>query len=409
MAKSTPLTDTEIRKAKPTSKQYRLGDGKGLYLLVFPTGAKYWRLDYTINGTRKTYAIGIYPEVSLAKARKRKEKARELIAEGIDPVEHKRLVSVADRAAAQNTFESIALDWYARQEKSWKPGHARTVKSRLERNIFPWLGSASIKEIEAPKILSVLRRIEARGAGETAHRCNQIISQVFRYAIAAGLADRNPAADLRGALSPVRAQKMAALTDPHQVAALIRAMRGYEGDFITRIALQFSALSFARPGEIRHAEWSEINWIKKQWTIPADKMKMKQAHIVPLTTQALSLLRELYPLTGKGRYIFPSLRSRERPMSNNTILAALRRMGFAKEEMTAHGFRSTASTILHEHGFDHEAIERQLAHGRKDAVAAAYDRSQRLTERRAMMQWYADHLDELASGSDHDTSMTTIA
>ena len=342
------LTSTSVTNAKPREKQYRLTDGQGMYLLIMPSGKKYWRLDYILHGKRKTFAIGTCPEISLKKARESRRDAKALIADNIDPVQFRKASKGHKAQAAANTFEAVSNEWFALQYQAWTAGHSCTVKSRLKRDIIPWLGSRPIKEITAPEILTVLRRIESRGAGETAHRCKTIVSQVFRYGIATGAAERDRAADLR-----------------------------------------------VRPGELRHAEWAEIGWIKKEWQIPAAKMKMRRDHTIPLSNQSLDVLREIHPLTGQGKYVFPSLRTDVRPMSNNTVLGALRRMGFTKEEMTPHGFRSMASTLLHENGFSHEIIELQLAHSRRDRVAAAYDRSRRLPERREMMQAWANYLDEL--------------
>ena len=398
-----PLTNTAVSNAKAREKQYRITDGQGMYLLVKPSGGRYWRLDYILYGKRKTFAIGKYPEKSLAQARADRDKAKALVADGIDPVRHRQATKGLRKEAAANSFEAISSEWLALQYQTWTEGHARTVTSRLERDIIPWLGSRPIKEITAPEVLTVLRRIESRGAGETAHRCKTIVSQVFRYGIATGVAERDPAADLRGALAPTRSRKMAAITDPVKVGELMRAICGYQGDLVTRCALRLSALTFVRPGELRHAEWSEINWIKKEWLIPAEKMKMRRDHTVPLSDQALEVLREIRPLTSQGKYVFPSLRSNIRPMSNNTVLGALRRMGFTKEEMTPHGFRSMASTLLHENGWGHEVIELQLAHSRRDKVAAAYDRSRRLPERKKMMQAWADYLDALKVKADVST------
>jgi len=396
--KITPLTSKAIINAKPREKQWRLSDGEGLFLLIMPGGSKHWRLDYTLNGKRKTYSIGKYPYITLENARNERLKIKRLIIKGIDPVQHRNELRQLNADNVKNTFSGKAAEWLALQFKNWTEGHTRTVKSRLKRDILPWLGSRPINEITAPEILIVLRRIEGRGAGETAHRCKTIISQVFRYAIATGTAERDPAADLRGALAPTRSKRMAAITDPDKAGELMRAISGYQGDMITRCALRLSALCFCRPGEIRHAEWSEINWIKQEWLVPAEKMKMRRDHTIPLADQAIKVLQEIHPLTGKGKYIFPSLRTGSRPMSNNTVLAALRRMGFSKEEMTPHGFRSMASTLLHENGFPHEIIELQLAHARRDHVAAAYDRSLRLPERKKMIQWWADYLDLLENG-----------
>jgi integrase len=392
------LTDTTVKNSKPEAKQYRLTDGQAMYLLVKPNGKKYWRLDYTLHGKRKTYAIGPYPVVSLKKAREKRDEAKRLIFEGIDPVQQRQQVKLRQIDAAKNSFQSVALDWFLKNESVWTKGHSRTISGRLDLNLLPWLGKRPISEITAPEILRVLRRIENRGAIETAHRCKTIVSQVFRYAIATGVADRDPAADLKGALSPTQPKRMAAITDPDGAADLIKAISGYQGSLVTRCALKFSAMTFGRPGEIRHAEWSEINWIKKEWLILGDKMKSGRDHTVPLSNQVMEVLREIHPLTSQGRYIFPSLRTGSRPMSNNTVLAALRRMGFTKEEMTPHGFRSMASTLLHENGWKHEIIELQLAHSRRDKVSAAYDRSRRLPERKVMMQWWADLLQQMEYG-----------
>ena len=328
--KVKPLTNTAISNAKPKEKQFRLTDGDGLYLLVMPSGAKYWRLDYTLHDKRRTLAIGKFPAMKLRQARAEREKARDLITGGVDPVQYRKSAKSLDTKKAANNFESLSTEWFKMMVKTWTHGHSRTVKSRLRINILPWIGPRPITEITAPEILTVLRRIENKGAAETAHRCKIIISQVFRYAIATGAAERDPAADLRGALAPTRKKPMAAITDPGKAGELMRAIKGYKGDIITRCALRLSAFCFCRPGEIRHAEWTEINWIKQEWLIPADKMKMRRDHTVPLADQVIKVLQEIHPLTGEGKYIFPSLRTGSRPMSNNTILGALRRMGFSE-------------------------------------------------------------------------------
>jgi len=304
----------------------------------------------------------------------------------------------------ENSFEAVAMDWFNRNKSKWKPGYARTIEQRFKLNLFPWIGHRPIAEITAPELLTVLRRIESRGAIDTIHRSRQIASNAFRYGIACGICERDPAADLIGALPPKNPKKMAAITDPVQIGGLMRTIDDYQGDLITRCALRFSALTFCRPGEIRHAEWSEIIWAKEQWVIPAKKMKMKRDHVVPLSEQAIKVLQELHPLTGPGKYVFPSLRSSTRCMSENTVNAALRRMGIPKTEMVAHGFRSMASTLLHENGWPHSDIELQLAHQRKDRIAGVYDRSQRLSERRKMMQWYADYLAKLEKGNERAES-----
>lgn len=389
------LNATAAKNAKPKSRQYRLSDSQNLYLLVKPNGSKLWRLDYSLHGKRKTIALGKYPIIDLKTARSKRNKAKTLIAEGIDPVQHQKRTKEEQQALTRNSFQSVATEWLGKQKNTWTKAHLRTVEGRLDLNLLPWLGSQPVTEVTPKELLRVLRRVESRGAIETAHRCRTICSQIFRYAIASGLADRDPATDLKGALTPVQAKKMSAITEPKKVGALMRAITGYQGDIVTRVALRFSALTFCRPGEIRKAEWSDICWIKKVWTIPAAKMKGKKDHTVPLPDQALETLRELHPLTKNGRYVFPSLRTASRPMSENTVLGALRRMGYTKEEIVPHGFRSTASTLLHENGWDHNLIEIQLAHTIGSKVSAAYNRSLRLSERSEMMLWWADYLDKL--------------
>lgn len=393
------LVDTAIRNAKPKEKAYKLSDGRGLYLLVNKSG-KYFRFDYRFQGKRKTLALGVYPDVSLSQARERLTDARKLLAEDIDPCEHRKATKAMVASRAVNSFEAIGREWFSKNKHDWTGKYATTVIARLEANIFPWLGGRPIAEITAPELLEALRRIEDRGAIETAHRVKQICGQIFRYAIACGKAERDPSVDLRGALSPAKPKSMATITDPKQIAQLIRAINGYQGHFITRCALRIAPLTFVRPGELRHAEWTEFNLDKAEWKIPAEKMKMRNAHIVPLSLQSVAVLREIEPLTGRDRYVFPSLRTGERPMSENTVLAALRRMGYAKEEMSGHGFRAMASTLLHEHGWPSDIIERQLAHTEKNSVKAAYNHARHLPERRKMMQTWADYLESLARGAE---------
>ncbi len=388
------LTDTAIRNAKPKEKQYKLSDEKGLYLLVKNAG-KYFRLDYRIGGKRKTLALGVYPDVKLAEAREKRDHARKLIANGVDPVQYKKESKAMQKEQVANCFEKVALEWFTKKKNIWTESHSYKTIRRLELDVFPWLGKKSIISISAPELLTVLQRIEDRGAIDTAHRVKQICGQVFRYAIATGRAERDPGADLRGALSPTKSKRMATITDPKKVGKLLLAIDGYEGNLITRCALRFAPLVFVRPGELRHAEWDEINFDAAMWKIPAKKMKMRTPHMVPLSTQSVTILREIEPLTGLGRYVFPSLRSSERPMSDNTILAALRRMGYAKEEMTGHGFRAMASTILHEQGWESDVIERQLAHAEKNSIKAAYNHALHLPKRREMIQAWADYLEKL--------------
>jgi integrase len=392
------LNNSTVKFAEPKEKKYRLTDGRGLYLLVTKAG-KYWRLDYRIHGKRRTYAIGCYPDISLKEARINRREARQLIADGIDPVQHRQMVNDRQREAFDNSFGNVAEEWLCRQKKVWSKSHAKKVEGRLRYNLLPWLANRPIGEIEPPELLMVLRKIEDRGVIDCAHRCRTIAGQIFRYGIACGLCGRDPAADLAGALQHPDPKPMAAITDPVQAGGLMRAIRAFEGTPIIRCALRFMVLTFPRPTELRHCEWSEIIWPKAEWRIPAKKMKMKRPHIVPLPSQAIRVLQEIYPLTDHmSKYVFPNLRISSRCMGGSTINAALRRMGYSKDEMCAHGFRSMASTLLHENGWPHSDIELQLAHAQKDRVAAAYNRSQRLPERRKMMQWYADYLDELTKG-----------
>ncbi len=388
------LTNVVVRNATLQEKPYKLVDGRGLYVLVNKAG-KYFRWDYRFAGKRKTLALGVYPQISLKEAREKHEDLRRLLARDIDPMEIKKQKKAEVQAEVENTFEFVAREWFVKNNSVWTAKHADTIISRLQNNIFPWLGSVEISAVTAPMLLEVLRRIEERGALETAHRVKQICGQIFRYAIATGRAERDPSFDLRGALAPTKSKSMATITDPKMIGVLMRAIDGYQGSIITRCALKFAPLTFVRPGELRHAEWTEFNLDEFEWKIPSEKMKMRTVHIVPLSLQAITVLKEIRPLTGNGKYVFPSLRSGGRPMSNNTILAALRSMGYTKEEMTGHGFRAMASTLLHEQGWPSDVIERQLAHRERNSVKAAYNHAQYLLERRRMMQVWADYLDSL--------------
>ena len=405
------LTDTTCRNAKPGLKPvkdqasnvrlvpvdgpYKLSDEKGLYLLVQSAG-KYWRFDYRHIGKRKTLALGVYPDVALRKARDHRDEARKLLADGIDPMESRKQAVRRDKDAAANSFEAVAREWFAKHAPGWAESHAEKILNRLENDVFPWIGPRPIAAIEPPDLLAVARRVEDRGTLDTAHRALQNCGQVFRYAVATGRAQRDPTADLRGALPPLRAKDhFATITEPAAIGELMRAIDGYAGSFITRCALKLAPLVFVRPGELRHAEWTEINLDEAEWRIPAEKMKGRVLHIVPLSVQAIANLRELHPLTGHGRYVFPGEYNRGRPMSENTILAALRRLGYSKDQMTGHGFRGMASTLLNEQGWKHDAIERQLAHAERNKVRAAYNYAEHLPERRKMMQAWADYLDTL--------------
>ena len=398
---ATPLTDTAIRKAKPGPAPIKLRDGGGLYLLIQPNGARWWRWDYRrpVTGKRNTLSVGTYPDVSLAEARQRHAQARKLLAAGIDPGEQRKAEKAAGADRAANSFEVVAREWLAKQ--TWVPGYKDKVAAWMGNDVFPYIGGRPIAELTAPEFLRVARRIEERGAIESAHRIMQNCGQVMRYAIATGRADRNPVADLKGALTPAQESHHAAITDPAGLGGLLRAIDGYTGDPATRAALKLAPLLFVRPGELRQAEWSEFDLDKAEWNIPAEKMKMRQPHLVPLCEQAVAILRELQPLTGRGQYVFPGGRSPRRPMSNNALNAALRRMGYAKEVMTAHGFRASARTLLDEVlGFRPDYIEHQLAHAVRDPLGRAYNRTQHLPERRKMMQAWADYLDTLRTGGN---------
>lgn len=389
------LTDTKVRTVKPKEKPFKIADGKGLFLVVQPNGSKYWRFRYRFADKEKLLALGIYPDVTLADARRKRDDARKLLADAVDPGMAKQLKKRAQRLTAENSFETIAREWHIKFSSKWTEEHGGKILVRLEKDIFPWLGARPITEINAPELLSVLRRIENRGALETAHRTLQYCGQVFRYAIATGRAERDISFDLRGAIPPVKKRHLASITNPKQIGTLLRALKDYNGHLITKCALQLAPLIFVRPGELRQAEWSEINFEIAEWRIPAEKMKMRITHIVPLSTQALAILQEIKYLTGNGKYVFPSLRTLSRPMSNNAVLAALRRLGYAKDEMTGHGFRSMASTLLNEQGWNRDAIERQLAHAERNNIRAAYNYAEYLPERRKMMQHWADYLESL--------------
>jgi integrase len=393
------LSDTAARKAKPKTKPYKMADGGGMYLEVMPSGSKYWRLKYRYAGKEKRLALGVYPDTPLILARERREEARKLLANDIDPSAAKQAKKAAKTALAENSFELIAREWFSKHAPNWKENHSSKIITRLEKDIFPWIGGINIGGITAPTLLAAIRRIEARGALETAHRALANCGQVFRYAVATGRAQRDTAADLRGALPPVKEKHHASITEPKAIGELLRDLEGYQGAFVTRCALRLAPLVFLRPGELRKAEWSEIDLDKAEWRIPAARMKMNALHIVPLSAQAVAILREIQPLTGEGRYVFTGARTTTRPMSENAVLAALRRMGYTTDEMTGHGFRSMASTLLNEHGFNRDAIERQLAHAERDGVRAAYNYAEYLPERRRMMQQWADYLDKLKAGA----------
>lgn len=371
------LTNTAVKNSKPNTegKPIKYTDGGGLYLLVNKTG-KYWRYNYRYLKKQKTLAIGVYPEISLATAREIHQRARELIARGIDPAIYKKTQNEKRLESASNNFEAIANEWFIRFSKDWSETHKKKVISILKKDAFPYIGKRPITEIEPPEILQICNRVVSRGATYTAHKTKQICGQVFRYAVSTGRAVRDPTPDLKGALPSIQTKHMAAITDPVKVGELLRSIHSYSGHQETCCALKLLPLVFTRPGELRHAEWAEINYEKAIWIIPKEKMKKRRELQVPLSKQAIVILKEIEQLTGKWRYIFPSLRSRKRPMSNNTINAAFRRMGFTKEEITAHGLRTTASSLLNERGYNPDAIEAQLSHADNNAVRAAYNRAQ---------------------------------
>ncbi|MFT4507352.1 tyrosine-type recombinase/integrase [Caballeronia sp. 15711] len=393
------LSDASIRNAKAGPKPVKLSDGGGLYLLLNPNGSRLWRLKYRFEGKEKLLALGTYPDVSLKNARESRDDARRQLAAGNDPGQARKASKAAATARAGNSFEVIAREWFELTKAKWESEYANLVLRRLESDIFPQLGGRPIAEITPLELLTVLRRIEHRGANDLTRRMLQKCGQVFRYAVVTGRAPRDPTTDLRDALSPVQKQHYASIQDPKAVGELMRAMRDYLGAFETKCALLLGILTFVRPGELRKAEWSEFDREQAEWRIPASRMKMKEQHIVPLSTQSLAVLNDLHVATGHGRYLFPSIRTSTRPMSENTVNAALRRLGYTREEMTGHGFRSTASTLLNELGWPSDAIERQLSHGERDEVRGAYNFAEYLPVRRTMMQAWADHLDTLERGA----------
>lgn len=393
-----PLTDQAIKKTKPADKPFKLSDEKGLYLLVNKAG-KYWRLAYRFGGKQKTLALGVYPDVSLARAREKRDEARQKIADAIDPGELKKATKTQRVERAANSFEAVAREWHSKHAPGWAASHADKIIRRLERDVFPWVGGRPIAELSAPEILATMRRIEGRGTLETAHRVMQSCGQVFRYAVATGRAQRDPTGDLKGALPPVRGKHFAALTESAAVGELLRAIDGFKGSLQVQCALRLSPLLFVRPGELRIAKWTDIDLDAAEWRYIASKTKTE--HIVPLATQAVAILRELQPLTGYRVHVFPG-RDPHKPMSEAAVNAALRRMGYdTKTEITGHGFRAMARTIIHEDlGIRPEVIEHQLAHRVPDALGTAYNRTKFLKERKGMMQAWADYLDKLKAGAD---------
>lgn len=390
------LTALQVKNVKPSSKTQRLFDGGGLYLEVSPKGGKWWRLKYRYAGKEKRISLGVYPGVTLKEARDRRYQARKLLERFIDPSEHRQSIQERILVSAANTFEVIAREWFVQHEPTWARSHSSKIIRRLEKNIFPWIGKRPIDGITPPQLLEVIRRIERRGVLETAHRALATCGQVFRYAVATGRAERDVTADLRGALPPIKRKHFAAVTEPGNVATLLRQLHGYSGSVIVRCALQIAPLLFVRPGELRQAKWQDINLEAAEWRFVVSKTDTP--HIVPLARQALEILREIEPLTGEGTYVFPSARNTkgDRAMSDNAILAAMRGMGIGRDEMCGHGFRAMARTMLDEVlGYRPDLIEHQLAHQVRDPNGRAYNRTKHLSERREMMQAWADYLDRL--------------
>ncbi len=401
MVCTMPLTDTQTRQAKPREKTWKLSDEKGMYLEITPKAQKYWRLKYRYGGKEKRLAIGVYPDVSLKEARAKRDDARKQLSIGIDPSSAKQAEKAKQNIANANSFEVIAHEWFKTKMRDKSKSHQDRTWRALERDLFPQLGKKPVSEITPPDLLAALRKIEKRGAIETAHRTKQTAGQVFRFAIATGRAERDPSNDLAGALQNPIEKHYPAITNPKEIGPLLNAIDAYNGTPTVKAALSLSPLLFCRPGELRHMEWAEINWEAAQWEIPAPKMKIKQPHIVPLCKQAIKILESQQHLPGKGRYVFPSPRGASRPLSENGVRTALRTMGYDNETITPHGFRAMARTILDEIlGFRIEWIETQLSHTVRDVNGRAYNRTQYLNQRKDMMQQWADYLDNLKTQSD---------
>ena len=390
-----PLTDTAIRAIKPTSKTAKYFDGGGLYLEVAPSGGKWWRLKYRFQGKEKRISLGTYPTIGLKEARERREDTKKILANGIDPSAQRQAIKASITSIDQDSFEVVTREWFDKHVVNLAPSYSKKVRSLFERQIFPVLGAKPIAEVEPTDVLSAARHVEQTGAIETAHRLIQICGQVFRYAIATGRTKYDVSTGLHAALPKVNVKHMATLTDKKRIGQLLRAIDAYGGFFPVRCALRLAPLLFVRPGELQKAEWAEFDLPAAEWRLPASKMKMRQRHIVPLSCQALSILAELQSYTGNGQFLFPSIRTTTKPIALESMLVAIRSMGFTQDEMTMHGFRGMASTLLNEMGYNRDWIERQLAHGERDHVRAAYNYAEHLPERRRMMQEWADYLDKL--------------
>lgn len=401
MAGADKLTETAVKNAKAKDKAFKLADGAGLYLEVMPNGSKYWRLKYRFGSKEKRLALGVYPDVSLKAARIKKQDARKLLADGIDPGNQRRQEKLASKIGADSSFRGVALEWYDKEKTEWSDSHIKRALWLLEKNLFPWLGNRPIAEITPQELLATLKRTEIKGTHETAHRAKQLAGQVFRYAVATGRAERDVSQDLKGALVSRKKKHFASITDPKEVSQLLIAMDGYNGTPAVKAALLLSPLLFCRPGELRQLEWTEVNFEEKRIDIPLEKMKTReQAHVIPLSDQAMAILRELHRHTGRGKYVFPSPRGASRPLSDNGVRTALRTLGYDNNTMTPHGFRAMARTILDEVlGYRVDWIEHQLAHAVRDPNGRAYNRTAHLEGRREMMQGWADYLDGLKVGT----------
>ena len=402
---SAPLTDVVVKKAKPGNKPARIFDGRGLYIEIAPSGGKWWRWKYRFEGKKRLLSMGTYPDVTLKAARERRDEARALLQSGVDPSAARKAAKASKSAAGVNCFETVAREFHGVKREEWSEAHAKRWLERLEKDVFPWVGSLQLPEVTAPVLLATLRRVEARGVRETVRSIQQACGQIFRHGIVTGRCERNPAADLRGALKPVLVKNTAAVTKPSAVGDMMRAIDGYQGSALTRGALVLSALLFQRPGNVRAMRWAtvELEGDAPNWTIPAAEMKRsryqkenRRPHVVPLAPQAVAALRELQPLTSHGAYVFPSMLGGARPMSENTVNTALRRLGYDRDTATAHGFRAMARTVMVERlGVNPEVIEAQLAHGKSGPLGAAYDRSEFMDQRRKLMAQWADYLDML--------------
>ena len=393
------LTDTRIKTAKPQAKLYKLTDERGLHLSVYPNASKLWQMRYRTEGKERTASLGKYPEVSLAEAREKRDQMRKLIAKGIDPVQSQKAAKEAKKLAQTNSFEAVARTWFEGWSAARSPRHAEYVIRRLEADVFPVIGSRPVSEIQAPELVKMMKAIQHRGALDIAKRCYQMTGQVFRYAIAHGIAERNPVSDIKPSdILPSRRQTNYARVDAKELPSLLRAIEAYKGTPVTRLAIKLLALTFVRTSELIGARWEEFDLQAGQWRIPAQRMKMRTEHIVPLSLQTVQILQILHGITGHSKLLFPGERDHGRTMSNNTILKGLERMGF-KGRMTGHGFRGLASTVLHEQGFDHAHIELQLAHQERNAVSAAYNHATYIKQRAKMMQWWGDYLDHQLAGN----------